>query len=333
MTLEWRPTATISTLKKRAQLLADIRAFFSARNLLEVDVPALSLSTVTDPHLQSIPAQVGSQQQFLQTSPEFYMKRLLAAGLGSCFYLGKAFRQDEQGRRHRPEFTLLEWYRVGFDDLQLRREVLELIAALAGDVSHRQVSYRDLFVEYLSIDPHSATADELALLAKSRLDFHWPDQGADAIGNTLGNTPLGSAMDKSSWLDLLFSHCIEPRLDSSCLDTIVLVYDYPACQCALAKIERNERGQTVAKRFELFWNGMELANGYWELTDKHEQAARFENDSQTRRQLGLPAVEPDARLLEALATGLPECAGVALGVDRLLMCLLDVGSIDEVVPF
>ncbi len=313
---EWHPTASLATLKKRARLLADIRAFFAERGLLEVDVPLLSPATVTDPHLQAISAQVGGRQQFLQTSPEFYMKRLLAAGLGSCFYLGKAFRQDELGRRHRPEFTMLEWYRVDFDDRRLCAEVIDLVRALAGgDVNHRQIGYGDIFEEYLGLDPHGASEEELAQLAASRLDFHFPDSA-------------GGSLDKSSWLDLLFSHCIEPRLDG-----LVLIVDYPACQCALARTDVNERGQAVARRFELFWNGMELANGYWELTDSREQAARFDADNETRRKLDLPAIEPDRRLLAALEAGIPECAGVALGVDRLLMCLLGASAIDQVLPF
>lgn len=316
MTLKWQPSASLARLHKRAQLLAEIRAFFAQRALLEVDVPVLAASTVTDPHLQSIPAQVGGEQQFLQTSPEFYMKRLLAAGSGACFYLGKVFRQDEDGRRHRPEFTLLEWYRPGFDDLALRGEVLELVSSLARlmsqSVPHRQISYAAVFAEYLDIDPHTATGEELAELARSTLDLHQPDMDAD----------------KSTWLDLLFSHCIEPHLDN-----IVLVYDYPECQCALARIAPNEKGQAVAKRFELFWNGMELANGYWELTDAKEQAARFAADNCTRQGMGLPVITPDAKLLAALEGGLPDCAGVALGVDRLLMCLVGASHIDEVVPF
>jgi lysyl-tRNA synthetase class 2 len=306
----WQPSASLAVLKKRAELLASIREFFAARAVLEVDVPVLGVSTVTDPHLQAIPAEVAGQRQFLQTSPEFYVKRLLAAGVGSCYYLGKAFRQDERGRRHRPEFTMLEWYRLGFDDRQLREEIIELIAAVGEDVVSRQRSYYDLFVEHLGVDPHAADAGQLAQLAAEKLDVHWSDT------------------DKSTWLDLLFSHCIEPHLEQ-----LVLVYDYPACQCALARTATDERGQLVAKRFEVFWNGMELANGYWELTDAKEQAARFQVDNQTRQQLGLPQVAADDQLLAALEAGLPDCAGVALGVDRLLMCLQGAATIDDVVPF
>lgn len=307
----WEPSAQLTTLRERARLLGRIRAFFAARDVLEVDVPVLGTCTVTDPHLQAIPADVAGQRHFLQTSPEYYMKRLLAYGSGSCYCLGKAFRQDERGRRHRPEFTMLEWYRTGFDDSDLRREVLELLACVAGRaVPAQQRSYGELFTSYLGLDPHTASAEELAHLAAERLDVHWNDT------------------DKSTWLDLLFSHCIEPHLKN-----IVLVYDYPACQCALAKVAESEQGQSVAKRFELFWDGMELANGYWELTDAREQARRFTRDNKIREQLGLPEVVADQQLLAALEAGLPECAGVALGVDRLLMCLLGASSIDEVVPF
>ena len=306
----WQPTANLVTLKKRAQLLADIRAFFAQRNLLEVDVPVLGASTVTDPHLQAISADVNGQTLFLQTSPEFYMKRLLAAGSGSCYYLGKAFRSDERGRRHRSEFTMLEWYHTGYDDRQLRAEVIHLIQSLAGAIAVRECSYAELFEQYLNINPHTVKVDELSQLARTRLDVQWTDP------------------NRSVWLDLLFSHCIEPHL----MD-LVLVYDYPACQCALARLGLDKQGHQVAKRFEVFWRGMELGNGYWELQDGREQAARFAADNAQRQAAGLPAVEPDQQLLAALAAGLPECAGIAMGVDRLLMCLCDADAIDKVVPF
>lgn len=306
----WQPTASLARLKKRAQLLADIRAFFAQRNLLEVDVPLLSEATVTDPHLRAISADVNGQTLYLQTSPEFYMKRLLAAGSGSCYYLGKAFRCDERGRRHRPEFTMLEWYHTGYDDGDLRAEVICLIQSVAGAVTVRECRYGDLFAEHLGINPHTAEADELSEVARQRLDVQWEDT------------------NKSVWLDLLFSHCIEPHLTD-----LVLVYDYPACQCALARLGVDEQGQRVAKRFEVFWQGMELGNGYWELQDGREQAARFAADNAQRQAAGLPRVEPDQQLLAALAAGLPDCAGIALGVDRLLMCLCGADAIDEVVPF
>lgn len=307
----WEPSAQLTSLRERARVLSAIRAFFADREVLEVDVPVLGTCTVTDPHLQAISADIAGVRHFLQTSPEYYMKRLLAAGAGSCYYLGKAFRQDERGRRHRPEFTMLEWYRTGFDDADLRREVLQLLATLSQHaVPAQERSYGELFQSFLGLNPHTASVAQLAQVAASRLGIHWDDS------------------DKSLWLDLLFSHCIEPHLDN-----IVLVYDYPACQCALAKVVEGEQGQSVAKRFELFWDGVELANGYWELTDAREQEKRFAHDNKVRQQLGLPEVMADRQLLAALEAGLPECAGVAMGVDRLLMCLLGANSIDDVVPF
>ncbi len=304
------PTASLEQLKKRAQILSQLRAFFHARNVMEADVPLLGRATVTDPYLQALQAEVGGSVMYLQTSPEFFLKRMLAAGSGSIYYLGPAFRQDETGRQHRPEFTMLEWYRTGLDDRQLAQEVLDLIAVFAPEQPTAKVAYGELFLHHLHVCPYRATAQELAVLARRRLDFQ------------------GDLQHKSAWLDLLFSHAVQPHLLAP-----TIVHDYPAEQCALARLAHNEQGQTVARRFELYWAGMELANGYWELTHRAEQQRRFERDQAQRRELGLPVPDHDEALLAALEAGLPPCSGVALGVDRLIMCLLGEHDIAAVRPF
>jgi len=275
---------------------------------MEVDVPALGDATVTDVHLHPLVIQGGG---FLQTSPEFYMKRLLAAGSGSIYYLGKAYRSEESGRRHRPEFTLLEWYCVGLDDRQLMSQVAAMLQTLAPDLSVVSVSYGALFESVLGFNPHTADLPLLRGAINQRLELH---------------SPLES---KSACLDLLFSHCVEPAMGPG----VTLVYDYPKEQCALARLAVNERGEMVARRFEVYWGGMELANGYWELTSADEQRARFNADRDERRALGFPIPDLDERFLAALAAGLPDCAGVALGVDRLLMCLSGLQDISAAMPF
>lgn len=303
----FQPSASLDHLQKRAQLLNQLRAFFLARQVMEVDVPALGRATVTDVHLEALKVPGAG---YLQTSPEYFMKRLLASGCGSIYYLGKAYRRDESGRRHRAEFTMLEWYRVGLDDRQLMAEMTELFLQLAPQVPVRTRSYQEVFVAALGICPHKATLADLQVLIDEHLDL---------------NSPL---QDKSACLDLLFSHCVEPSLGAD----ITFVYDYPVEQCALARIS-TDADVAVARRFEVYWNGMELANGYWELCAAAEQRERFENDRRTRAELGLNVPDMDERFLAALASGLPDCAGVALGVDRLLMCLLGAKDIREVMPF
>ncbi|WP_370979861.1 EF-P lysine aminoacylase EpmA [Agaribacterium sp. ZY112] len=306
MSILWQPRASLSVLKKRARIIQTIRCFFQDLDVLEVDVPVWAEHSVSDPWLDALSVECGEQTLWLQTSPEYYMKRLLAAGSGCIYSLAKAFRADEKGRLHEPEFTMLEWYRCGLDDRQLIDELIRLINILAPDLEFQKSSYADLFQSLFQIDVHSATAEELELLAKSHLDIDWQD-------------------DKSGWLDLIFSHLVEPRL----LKGLHVVYDYPECQAALARTAVNSKGQTVARRFECFINGVELANGYWELSDVKEQRRRFEQDNLKRHSLAKPQQEADPYLLAALDHGLPDCAGVALGIDRLVMALLELDSIAE----
>lgn len=304
----FRSSASLATLQKRAQLLQQLRAFFLQQRIMEVDIPALGDTTVTDIHLKPL-AVIGAG--FLQTSPEYYMKRLLAAGSGSIYYLGKAYRSDESGRRHRPEFTMLEWYCIAMDDHQLMTQMEQLFLHLAPGVSMVRRSYGEIFSTLLGINPHTAGLDELQKIIGNHFDLHVP------------------LTDKSTCLDLLFSHSIEPRLAPG----ITFVYDYPREQCALARLATDAHGTTVARRFEVYWDGLELANGYWELCSATEQRQRFKRDQRLRAESGLPVPDLDERFLAALEAGLPECAGVALGVDRLLMCLLGVKDIREVMPF
>lgn len=309
---EWRPTANHTMLQERARLLGDIRAFFAARDVLEVDVPVLSRATVTDPHIESlvVSSPLDARDSFyLMTSPEFYMKRLLAAGSGPVYYLGPAFRAGDYGSRHQPEFTILEWYRPGWTISQLMDEVAALVNdRVAGDV--RETTYRQSFLDYAGLDPHRAGLMELRALAHSRL------------------SPAFDSDDRYTWLDLLFSHLVEPQLSGK-----VLVTEFPAAQAALAQTAVDAEGNAVALRFELYIDGIEIANGYQEELDASVLAARFA-DNLGQRAVHCQAMPPiDEQFLAAMQAGLPACAGVALGVDRLLMVETGSRSIRDVVPF
>ena len=308
---DWQPTATMETLRQRARLLSLIRAFFDGAGALEVDVPVLADTGVTDLHIDCLQTRVNGRVQYLQSSPEYYMKRLLAAGSGSIYFLGRAFRDGESGRRHNPEFTLLEWYRQGWDEHQLMAELASLVTALEPAWGVDKYRYTDLFKRATGLDPHSAPLADIRDCASSLADttFHGDE--------------------RSTCLDLIFSLAVEPSLPQG----LVLVHDYPACQAALARLGRDEDGNPVARRFEAFLNRMELANGYFELTDPAEQRRRFEADLTLRKAAGKPPVPCDEYLLSALEAGLPPCAGVALGVDRLLMQWLGLGNIRDVLPF
>ena len=310
---DWQPGMGLDRLRQRSRVLAELRSFFQQRNLLEVDVPVLSTTSVTDRNIESISAVMSGSDLtgYLQTSPEYFMKRLLAAGSGDIFCLGKAFRSGEAGVRHNPEFTLLEWYRCGWDEHQLMAELGELIETLLPAVAINKYSYAELFAQYFNLDPHQAELSSLQKLAVEAGSSAWSDD------------------TRANCLDLLFSVVIEPQL----ADGLVLVYDYPACQAALASCHSDAQGRRVSRRFEAFLNRVELANGYFELTDRAEQESRFAEDQQAREIAGKPAVAIDQYLLAALESGLPVCSGVALGVDRLLMQLEGAESIDQVMPF
>ncbi|MEH6548727.1 MAG: EF-P lysine aminoacylase EpmA [Pseudomonadales bacterium] len=310
MTNDWQPAASQAALVARAEMLAQLRQFFSSRQILEVETPLLCRGAPTDPHLESISVQE-AQGRYLQTSPEFAMKRLLAAGSGPIYQICKSFRGSEISHRHNPEFTMLEWYRPGLSLLQLMAELEALLLSMLGTVEVSYYSYGEIFTRVLGVDPHGASDSELAAL------------GYEVAGRELGS------MSRADWLDLLMSQAVEPSLPSGA----VFVVDYPACQASLSQLVQDGNGRQVARRFELYLDGMELANGYQELTDAAEQAARFQSDRELRRQYGLADVAADEYLVAALHSGMPECSGVAVGLDRLLMKKLGVASISEVLAF
>ncbi|HET6805972.1 MAG TPA: EF-P lysine aminoacylase EpmA [Frateuria sp.] len=305
-------------LRLRAGLYHLIRAFFIERNVLEVETPILSAAGNTDPNIESFTTgfhghvDAGARERWLRTSPEFPLKRLLAAGVGDCYELGRVFRNGEAGGRHNPEFAMLEWYRLGWDHRRLADEVVELVQAALNLVGRhadvRVCSYRELFLDRLGLDPLTAPLEALQRpLAGATLD------------------PEGLTRD--DWLDLLVTHRLQPAFARG---QITVIHDYPASQCALARIRQDE--PPVAERFELYLGPYELANGYHELNEAAEQRARFERDNAVRRARGLREVPIDERLLSVLGA-MPDCAGVALGVERLLMCLAGTDAIADVLAF
>lgn len=303
----WLPTASNAALRKRAKLYRTVREFFQAREVLEVETPSISRHGVTDPHIASL-AIAG--RGWLQSSPEFAMKRLLAAGSGCIFQICKAFRDGETGTFHNPEFSLLEWYRLGFDEHGLMDEVQQLLALLLPDSATRRCSYADLFQQRLGIDPHHISHAALQKLVDRHIDT------------------ASACEDRDQCLELLFSHLLQPGLRG-----LTFVHDYPASQAALARLASDTNGTSKARRFECFYQGVELANGYYELTDAEEYLRRCETDNARRSGYGLPAMTIDSRFVQAMRHGLPDCAGVALGLDRLLMLMLGATSIEEVLSF
>lgn len=314
-------SAPLDILEFRAQLLARVRRFFAERGVLEVETPIAWPAGTPDPALASFvtrytgPGAPAGLPLYLHTSPEFPMKRLLAAGSGDIYQICKVFRDGEAGRLHSPEFTLLEWYRLGFDHHDLMREVAELVTALATDHARlaepERLSYQEAFERYAGIDPHRAEAGEFADRARAL--------GLATDGLTL--------VDVDGWRDLLLTHAVEPRLGRG---RLTFVYDYPASQAALARVRPG--APALASRFELYWEGLELANGFHELNHAAEQRRRFTQQRERRALQGLPAVPIDDEFLSALDR-LPDCAGVALGVDRLIMRLTGADSLHDVLTF
>ncbi|MDV6316831.1 elongation factor P--(R)-beta-lysine ligase [Idiomarina sp. HP20-50] len=320
MTTHWRPTADWSVLVKRAELMRQVRQFFYERQVTEVDTHLLSQFGVTDCHLNNLttefkyPLPSGNKTLYLQTSPEYAMKRVLAAYHRDIYQLSHVVRDDEIGRFHNPEFTLLEWYRVGYDDRQLIAEVSALLTELCGAPEVQVVTYQQSFIDGLGFDPLTKTG-------VSKIKQYLIEQPA------LSEWML-TETDEDTILQVAFSSFIENQFP---LDTPVCVTEFPRSQAALAKIDQDD--PRVARRFEFYYRGVELANGYHELTDPVEQRDRFEKDNQWRKQQDLPVRPEDTRLLAALESGLPSCSGVALGFDRLLMIVCEANSITEVLPF
>ena len=316
MNHHWQPTAEILTLRERAKVLAQVRAFFAERDVMEVDTQCMSHAAVSDPFIDSLEVNYSpypggeTQSMYLQSSPEYAMKRLLAADSGPIYQLGKAFRNGEVGRLHNPEFTILEWYRPRFSSAELMDEVQALVTEVLGEQHWERLTYRELFQRYVGLDPHDADIEHLKAVLEPHFDMPFSDDRKD------------------TWLELVMSHLIEPKLIEP-----VMVYDFPASQAALAEVKPDQRGTLVATRFELYAGGMELANGYQELRDPEEQAGRLQADDQFRGEAGLPQRPLETRLVAALEAGFPSCSGVALGFDRLLMIKLGLSSIQEVIPF
>lgn len=308
MNISWQPTAEMTTLHQRAELIKKIRHFFDTRGFLEVETPILSQYTVTDPFLASF----SCDRFFLQTSPEYHMKRLLAAGSGPIFQISKAFRQDEISPRHNPEFTMLEWYRPGYDHHALMDEMADFLIWMLTEKPAERLSYQAIFEHYLGINPHTASLTDLQVCAHNHHIIFQDD-----------------TQDKDIWLDLLLSHCIEPHLGQA---APLFIYDYPASQAALAVIRESE-GISIGERFEVYYQGIELANGFHELIDPVEQRKRFLNNINQRCALNLPVLSLDEYFLAALDNHFPPTAGVALGLDRLLMLILNKKNIREIMSF
>lgn len=300
----WQPSATQDVIKARAELYGSVRAFFSARSVLEVETPILSAHATVDRHIESF----RSGDRWLHTSPEFAMKRLLCAGSGPIYQIAKVFRREESGRYHNPEFTLLEWYRLDFDHHRLMDEVEVLLHTLGvGAAPFERLRYRDAFLRYAGFDPFAASLELL--------------RGAARFDGDVG----AQADERDFWLDLIMSATVGPKLG---LDAPVFLYDFPASQAALARVNG-----AVAERFELFWQGIELANGFHELSDAVEQKRRFKADQQWRCAQGHVVPPYDRNLIDALQAGLPPCAGVALGLDRLLMLKLGLPTVAATLSF
>jgi len=309
----WSPTATIATLEVRANMLRSIRDYFAATRALEVETPTLSAAAVSDVHLASVQAQANGEARYLITSPEYSMKRLLAAGCGDIWQIGRAYRDGEVGRWHNPEFTLIEWYRIGMDHHALMSDVERLVNTALPPAKQfdraERLTYREAVQLHAGVD---ALRDPEAVLV-ARLESENID------------VPRDLHTDRDACLDLIMSTLVGPRLGQ---DRLTFIYDYPASQAALARI----RGP-VASRFEAYLNGIELANGFHELANASEQRARFESDLVQRRKRRLPEQTIDEHFLSALEQGLPDCSGVALGFDRLVMCAVDATHIQDVLTF
>lgn len=311
---DWQPTASIESMQARARILGRIRTFFTDRNLMEVETPVISLAENTDPNINCFSLDTEQGRRFLHTSPEYSMKRLLAAGSGDIFQISKVFRKGELGRFHNPEFTLLEWYRTNWNYWQLIDEVEALLRYVVNNTVTLQtslrLSYRQVFQKFTGVDPFRNTVDELTACARSfSLDIQ-------------------QCLNRDQYLDLIMSHVVARAFPK---DRLMYVFDYPASQAALATIRKDT--PPVAERFEVYWGNLELANGYHELTDARDQRDRFIQEQQQRKQQGFPETLIDTRLISAFEQGMPECSGVALGLDRLLMLTTGARHIREVLTF
>ena len=305
--MNWKSRAEMERLRRRAAILAAIRARFAQQGVLEVETPVLAQSSCLDPQVPSLELPLAEQDsRWLQTSPENHMKRLLAAGSGPIYRLGPVFRAGEMGRWHGPEFTLLEWYRPGFDDIALMVDVAGLMEHLGGPKRCRMSTFAELLQSQAGLDLHQSPTEEVASWCEER------------------GLKDASTQSRDTLLDYIMGVHIGPKLGR---DGLQFVTEFPASQAALARLDGQD--PRVARRFELYWRGLELANGFHELGDAAEQSARFEQEQAQREADGLAAIPTDQRLLAALEAGLPDCAGVALGVDRLVALLTGAESVAE----
>ncbi|WP_057832888.1 elongation factor P--(R)-beta-lysine ligase [Colwellia sp. TT2012] len=320
--MNWQATLTWKNAQKRAQILQQIRQFFAERQVVEVETPALSQGTVTDVYLDAFTCKYNfladsaaghSTSLYLQTSPEFHMKRLLACGYGCIFQIAKSFRHEESGRNHNPEFTMLEWYRIGFDQFDLMHEVAELLQVVLGGNKVLFSSYQDIFMQTVAVDPLTASFAELVEVLNKY------DKSADW---------LIEMQDADLLLQFIFTEIIEPTIG---INQPQFIYDFPIAQASLARVSSED--SRVAQRFECYFKGIELVNGFNELTDANEQQIRFEQDNAKRAAQGLSSRPIDKNFIAALKHGLPQCSGVALGIDRLVMLALDIQEISEVQSF
>ena len=314
---EWKPNADVRTLQLRASLLAIVRDYFRTSNVMEVETPVLARATATDVHIQSLRTRIAGQGEFyLQTSPEYAMKRLLATGAGDIYQIARVFRDGEHGTLHNPEFTLIEWYRRGFDSMALMHDAAQLLERLL--TPHRALrapdwlTYSEAMRKHAGLEPASANVEELkACLASHQISL-----------------PRGMAADRDAYLDLILSTVVSPQLGRGGL---TFLHEYPASQAALARLKASD--PSVAERFEIYLEGIELANGFHELANAAEQRARFEADLKLRRSRALHAPPIDERLLQALGFGLPDCSGIALGFDRVVMLAGGAAKIEQVLAF
>lgn len=332
----WQPLCNVHAISVRSKLYKLVRNFFDKRAALEVETPLLSKATVSDPFIASLEVSApknpdntnDNNRYYLQTSPEFAMKKMLCSGVGSIYQICKAFRAEEQGANHNQEFTILEWYRVGFDLDDLMQEMQDLLSDIfASELSKQtvnkyiKISYTELFQQYLNFNHNRVDIGYLIKLIKKLF--------GDQFNTVLNHNNFEQLFNKDDLLTILLSNYIEPRLDKN---NIYFLYDYPVTQAALAQIDKTGE-YPVAKRFEVYYQGFELANGYFELSDYKEQQARFERDLSRRAQQQLPLVTVDNDLIAALKHGLPVCSGVAMGLDRILMILLQTKNIEDVLVF
>ncbi|MGL1901197.1 MAG: EF-P lysine aminoacylase EpmA [Fibrobacterales bacterium] len=316
---DFKPTLSIETARKRADLIHKIRSFFHAIDVLEVETPILSRGSGLDPYIDVYDTdhyidgtETPKEKRYLSTSPEFFMKRMLAAGYPSIFQICKAFRNGESGPIHNPEFTILEWYRVGMSYRELIVEVMDLVNELGDFGPYSVITYRDAFLNYLKVDPHKLTVNCAMSLAEAH------------------DLPTIESDNIDEWLIYILSQCVEPNLGK---DGPELLCDYPASQAALAQTYTDQYDTLVAKRFELYINGVELCNGYEELIDPKEQERRFTDDVEKRKELGKRILSKDDFFLDALQSGVPQCAGVAIGLDRLIMLILGEEDLSKVLSF